>query len=264
MSIFELMNYFWFRNENEPCSLSEMALYHYFLFEANRQHWVMPFKVSTQMIQARLNTSKQNVMKAREALMKRGLINYSKGEGKGKPALYTLHLDAPENKETLSQQLSQPLTQKLPHELTRPLPTTLTSTLPLSDIKDENTQNVEKKKDSIPSPSSSDKVVLTLSELREKLLSDEPWQLNLSERLAGIGINLSGDSLKGKIKEFFDERKGKGVTEKEESDCREHVFNWIRYHANKKINYGQDSSSQSKGGRVEISANRPEDYKGTC
>lgn len=196
MSIFELMNYFWFRNENEPCSLSEMALYHYFLFEANRQHWVMPFKVSTQMIQARLNTSKQNVMKAREALMKRGLINYSKGEGKGKPALYTLHLDAPENKETLSQQLSQPLTQKLPHELTRPLPTTLTSTLPLSDIKDENTQNVEKKKDSIPSPSSSDKVVLTLSELREKLLSDEPWQLNLSERLAGIGINLSGDSLK--------------------------------------------------------------------
>lgn len=256
MSIFELMNYFWFRNENEPCSLSEMALYHYFLFEANRQHWVMPFKVSTQMIQARLNTSKQNVMKAREALMKRGLINYSKGEGKGKPALYTLHLDAPENKETLSQQLSQPLTQKLPHELTRPLP--------LSDIKDENTQNVEKKKDSIPSPSSSDKVVLTLSELREKLLSDEPWQLNLSERLAGIGINLSGDSLKGKIKEFFDEQKGKGVTEKEESDCREHVFNWIRYHANKKINYGQDSSSQSKGGRVEISANRPEDYKGTC
>ena len=264
MSIFELMNYFWFRNENEPCSLSEMALYHYFLFEANRQHWVMPFKVSTQMIQTRLNTSKQNVMKAREALMKRGLINYSKGEGKGKPALYTLHLDAPENKETLSQQLSQPLTQKLPHELTRPLPTTLTSTLPLSDIKDENTQNVEKKKDSIPSPSSSDKVVLTLSELREKLLSDEPWQLNLSERLAGIGINLSGDSLKGKIKEFFDEQKGKGVTEKEESDCREHVFNWIRYHANKKINYGQDSSSQSKGGRVEISANRPEDYKGTC
>ena len=256
MSIFELMNNFWFRNENEPCSLSEMALYHYFLFEANRQHWVMPFKVSTQMIQARLNTSKQNVMKAREALMKRGLINYSKGEGKGKPALYTLHLDAPENKETLSQQLSQPLTQKLPHELTRPLP--------LSDIKDENTQNVEKKKDSIPSPSSSDKVVLTLSELREKLLSDEPWQLNLSERLAGIGINLSGDSLKGKIKEFFDEQKGKGVTEKEESDCREHVFNWIRYHANKKINYGQDSSSQSKGGRVEISANRPEDYKGTC
>ena len=256
MSIFELMNYFWFRNENEPCSLSEMALYHYFLFEANRQHWVMPFKVSTQMIQARLNTSKQNVMKAREALMKRGFINYSKGEGKGKPALYTLHLDAPENKETLSQQLSQPLTQKLPHELTRPLP--------LSDIKDENTQNVEKKKDSIPSPSSSDKVVLTLSELREKLLSDEPWQLNLSERLAGIGINLSGDSLKGKIKEFFDEQKGKGVTEKEESDCREHVFNWIRYHANKKINYGQDSSSQSKGGRVEISANRPEDYKGTC
>ena len=264
MSIFELMNYFWFRNENEPCSLSEMALYHYLLYEANRQHWTMPFKVSTQMIQARLNTSKQNVMKAREALMKRGLISYSKGEGKGKPAIYTLHLGTPDDSKDPSQQLSQPLTQKLSHELTQPLPATLTPTLPLSNIKDENTEYVEKKEVGSPSPPSSDKVVLTLSELREKLLSDESWQFNLSERLAGIGINFSGDSLKGKIKEFFDEQKGKGVTEKDESDCREHVFNWIRYHANKKINYGQDSSSQSKGGRVEISANRPEDYKGTC
>ena len=264
MSIFELMNYFWFRNENEPCSLSETALYHYLLFEANRQHWVVPFKVSTQMIQARLNTSKQNVMKAREALMKRGLISYSKGEGKGKPAIYTLHLGTPDDSKDPSQQLPQPLTQKLSHELTQPLPATLTPTLPLSNIKDENTEYVEKKEVGSPSPPSSDKVVLTLSELREKLLSDEFWQFNLSERLAGIGINLSGDSLKGKIKEFFDEQKGKGVTEKEESDCREYVFNWINYHTNKRNNYGQNSRSESKGGRTEISANRPEDYKGTC
>ena len=264
MSIFELMNYFWFRNENEPCSLSEMALYHYLLFEANRQRWATPFKVSTQMIQARLNTSKQNVMKAREALMKRGLISYSKGEGKGKPALYTLYLVTSDGSKALPRQLSQPLTQELAQELTQLLPVTLTPTLPLSNIKDENTEYVEKKDSVPPSPPSSNKVVLTLPELREKLLSDEPWQLDLSKRLAGIGINLSGDSLKGKIKEFFDEQQGKGITEKEEADCRKYVFNWISYHTNKRNSYGQNSRSESKGGRTEISANRPEDYKGTC
>ena len=90
MGIYDHMNHFWFENENNPCSLSESVLYFYLLYEANRQHWVTPFKVSTQMLVARLNTSKQNVIKAREGLRKRGLIGFSKGEGKGKPALYTL------------------------------------------------------------------------------------------------------------------------------------------------------------------------------
>ena len=73
MGIYDYMNHFWFENENDPCSLSEGVLYFYLLYEANRQHWASPFKVSTQMLAARLNTSKQNVMKARDGLRKRGL-----------------------------------------------------------------------------------------------------------------------------------------------------------------------------------------------
>lgn len=264
MNIFELMNYFWFRNENEPCSLSEMALYHYLLYEANRQHWATPFKVSTQMIQARLNTSKQNVMKAREGLMKRGLITYSKGEGKGKPALYTLLLHASEIKAEQTQPLSQQLTQQMTPALTQPLTTLLTQPLPPSNNKDDNTECVAKKEAEPPSPSLSNKVVLTLAELRDKLLGDGPWLLDLSRRLAIVGINLIGDNLKGKIIEFFEEQQSKGVTEKEETDCRNYVYNWIRYHSNKKVNYGQDSRNESKVGRNQISTNRPEDYEGTC
>ena len=109
MSIYDYMNHFWFENENDPCSLSEGVLYFYLLYEANRQHWVKPFKVSTQMLVARLNTSKQNVMKAREGLKKRGLIDYSKGEGKGKPALYTL-IFSDEQPLQLPQPMTQPLT----------------------------------------------------------------------------------------------------------------------------------------------------------
>lgn len=263
MSIFELMNYFWFNNENDPCSLSEMALYHYLLYEANRQHWSTPFKVSTQMIQARLNTSKQNVMKAREALMKRGLISYSKGEDKGKPALYTLHLSTSDDSKEPSQQLSQPLTQELTSELTQALPATLTPTLPLSNIEENNTKHIEKREVGTSSLPSSDKDVLTLSELRMKLLNDNPWLHDLLERLAVVGINLSGDSLKGKIIEFFDEQQKKGITHKEETDCRKYVFNWIRYY-NKNNNHGQDSGNEGKTGQTEISANRPADYKGAC
>ena len=134
MGIYDYMNHFWFENENDPCSLSEGVLYFYLLYEANRQHWVTPFKVSTQMLAARLNTSKQNVMKARDGLRKRGLINFSKGEGKGKPALYTLSSTSTD--EEMSQTL--PLSQTLTLELTKSLPPKLSQSLPHSNIKEES------------------------------------------------------------------------------------------------------------------------------
>ena len=127
MSIYDYMNHFWFQNENDPCSLSEIALYSYLQYEANRQHWVSPFKVSTQMLMARLNTSKQNVMKAREGLKKRGLIDFTKGEGKGKPALYTFCLT--NTNENVEQ--TQPLSQLLTPKLTKPLTPALPQTLPI-------------------------------------------------------------------------------------------------------------------------------------
>ena len=144
MGIYDYMNHFWFENENDPCSLSESVLYFYLLYEANRQHWVTPFKVSTQMLVARLNTSKQNVMKAREGLRKRRLIGFSKGEGKGKPALYTLTLT--NIGEGVSQTL--PLSQTMTPELTDLLPPKLSQTLPHSNNKEENNkEEVKEEKD---------------------------------------------------------------------------------------------------------------------
>ena len=183
MSIFDLMNYFWLRNENEPCSLSEIALHNYLLFEANRQHWVMPFKVCTQMIQARLNTSKQNVMKARDGLARKGIINFTKGDGKGKPALYTLLLGFPSGKPD-TQLLPQTLSQPLPQTLTQSLTDELTQTLPPSKIKEEKTQYFADKKATRSPSQSFSKVVLSLPDLQEKLLKDEQWLLDLKQRLA--------------------------------------------------------------------------------
>ena len=251
MSIYDYMNHFWFENENDPCSLSEATLYFYLLYEANRQHWVKPFKVSTQMLVARLNTSKQNVMKAREGLKKRGLIDYSKGEGKGKPALYTLNLS---DEQPL--QLPQPMTQPLTGSLACKLP----QSLPHSNIKEEN--NKEKvKEDNSSSPNSN--IVLTLSELRAKLLNDNSWQHDLSSQLAKNGINLNAEALRKELSGFFDMLEQKGCKGKEEADCRQYAFNWINYnHKNK--NHGKESKYNGKAGSAEISANRPEDYNGVC
>jgi biotin operon repressor len=221
------------------------------LYEANRQHWASPFKVSTQMLAARLNTSKQNVMKARDGLRKRGLIDFSKGEGKGKPALYTLCLS-----EEQSQSLSQLMTQQLTESLASELP----QSLPHSNIKEENTtKEVGEEKQS---PSSNSKVVLTLSELMEKLLNDNSWLLGLSERLAKNKIILNGEELKDKVREFFSEQEHKGCKGKEEADCREYVFNWIKYKY--KNYYGNESKCNGQISTIKIEANRPEDYTGYC
>lgn len=253
MSIYDYLIYFWLKNEYDQCSLSEIALYFCLLHEANRQHWASPFKASTQMLMARLATSKSNIMKARESLMRRGLISYVKGDGKGKPALYTLHLSSAED-DGQSQELPQPLTQMITPVMTQQV----TQKLPLPYNKEDSINAVRKE---TPSPSQSNKE-LTLDELQEKLLADTEWMNGLSKRLTVVGIHLSCDNLKGKINEFFDDLRARKVTKKEETDCRNHVFNWIRYR--NKNNYGQERKCESKVGRAQISDNRPEDYKGAC
>ena len=256
MGIYDYMNHFWFENENDPCSLSESVLYFYLLYEANRQHWVTPFKVSTQMLVARLNTSKQNVMKAREGLRKRRLIDFSKGEGKGKPALYTFCLaNTNENVEQ-----TQPLSQLLTPKLTKPLTPALPQTLPHSNIKEESNKEEVREEKQFPSPNS--KNVLSLSELREKLLNDDPWLCELSDKLAKKKIILDQESLKDEINAFFLEQESKGCKGKEETDCRSYVYNWVKYKY--RNNYGKESKCDCKTGAVRIEANRPEDYTGLC
>ena len=259
MSIYDFLMLFWLRNEYDQCSLSEVALYFCLLHEANRQHWVSPFKVSTQMLTARLGTSKQNVMKARDSLMRRGLINYVKGDGKGKPAMYTLLLGSMEINEQ-PQALPQPLPNKTTSGFTQPLTEALPQAVPLLNIKEESIL-VEKKKKIDSSHHPLHNNVLTLDKLQEMILADNEWQNDLQKRLSDAGVHLSCDGLKGKINEFFDDLRSRKVSHKDEADCRNHVFNWIRYH-NKNNDYGQDSRSECV--RAEISDNRPEDYKGYC
>ena len=146
MNTNDFMSRFWFQNQYDPCSPSETALYHYLLFEAERQQWTMPFRVPTQMAMTYTGISKQGVNDARESLRKRGFITYSKGEGKGRPALYSLvHSDTDGlhtqqyRRVTASQNVTDSKTQKMPENVTRQLP--LEPTQELSrEIAHESTQ----------------------------------------------------------------------------------------------------------------------------
>ncbi len=128
MNIVNYMNYFWLSNQYDPCSPSETALYHYLLFEAERQQWAMPFRVPTQMAMTYTGISKQGVNDARESLRKRGFITYSKGEGKGRPAQYSLvHNDTDDihtqqyRRITASQNVTDSKTRKMTEDVTQQL-----------------------------------------------------------------------------------------------------------------------------------------------
>ena len=136
----------------------------------------------------------------------------------------------------------------------------LPQSLPHSNIKEENNKEEVREEKQIPSPNS--KNVLSLSELREKLLNDDPWLCGLSDKLAKNKIILDQESLKDEINAFFSEQESKGCKGKEEADCRNYVYNWIKYKY--RNNYGKESKCDGKTGAVRIEANRPEDYTGLC
>lgn len=255
MNIFEQLNVFWEKNEFNPCSLSEISLYFYLLYESNRQHWVSPFKVSTQILAARLCSSKQNVIKARDGLMEKGLISFTKGYGKGAPALYKF---LSSGNDMQSQELTKLLSQTITQELTQKVTDTLPLTLSPSNNKEKNIYYEKKNEKAIVSPPLNKK--LTIEELQTILINDTEWQTELTKLLSDAGINLGETNLKRKIEDFFNYLRIKQVSHKELVDCRIHFLNWIKY---KKKKYGTESNDNKIGG-AQITNNRPEDYQGAC
>ena len=92
----------------------------------------------------------------------------------------------------------------------------LPQSLPHSNIKEENNKE-EAKEDNSPTPNSN--IVLTLSELKGKLMNDSSWQQYLSSQLAKNGINLNAEALSKELQDFFDMLDHKGCKGKEEADC---------------------------------------------
>ena len=289
MNIVNYMNHFWFQNQYDPCSPSETALYHYLLFEAERQQWAMPFRIPTQMVMTYTGISRQGVKDARESLRKRGFITYSKGEGKGRPALYSLvhnntnelHTqqyrcitasqsvtDSKTQKmtEDVTQQLSSGPTQELSQELTHESTQTETQESTLTDTQDLPQELIPELPHEAPlynAPESTQGSAqslpqkLPLSELRTILLNDTSWHDEMIRQLANDGISIDHTVLTRRIAGFLDWQEKQGVLERAETDCRSHILNSIRKGCLKKLQtYGQPQLAES-GQNATGSASQP-------
>ena len=125
MNLYELFSLFWRDNGYRAFSKTETILYFYLLNMANSARWQMPFTGYTERISADLQTTKQNIVKARAGLQQRGLISFTAGTGKENPPLYTI-IDR-------TSQLSVPLSENLSVKMSVPLS-------PIN-IKDKNRNN---------------------------------------------------------------------------------------------------------------------------
>ena len=73
-----------------PMPASEIAMFAYLVNECNKRYWQMPFACSTTRISDDLRVSRQTVITAREHLVQRNLISFTKGKSRHLSSTYML------------------------------------------------------------------------------------------------------------------------------------------------------------------------------
>lgn len=241
--IYDYINRFWSEAERSPFNPTEVALYHYLLYEANRLRWEMPFACHTAILCVRLSTTKQNISKARQHLKERGVIDFQAGTGIRTPAHYSLTLQTP---------------RQLPQQVTPQLSRELTVQLTHSNIEDKDKY---KDKNIINSQPARDDSYKSLEELESILLADTAWQEQITGLLAKRENNtVNADRLCGYIRDFFDEQKIGENGQRDESDCRSHFYHWIVKQLNSN-RYGTKRKSAAYSD-ADVTAVSAGDYEG--
>lgn len=223
MNLYELFSLFWRDNGYRAFSKTETILYFYLLNMANSARWQMPFTGYTERISADLQTTKQNIVKARAGLQQRGLISFTAGTGKENPPLYTI-IDR-------TSQLSVPLS-------------------PIN-IKDKNRNN-----NNIHNVSNGK---LELDELEMILANDAAW---LDSVILQRGSDIDRETVLEYLKMFIAEQKMKSSDKREIIDIQKHFRNWLNIKMNYRLKHERAESKRVNSGRraTEITATSPEDY----
>ena len=194
----------------------------------------MPFTGYTERISADLQTTKQNIVKARAGLQQRGLISFTAGTGKENPPLYTI-IDR-------TSQLSVPLSENLSVKMSVPLS-------PIN-IKDKNRNN------NIHNVSNGK---LELDELEMILANDAAW---LDSVILQRGSDIDRETVLEYLKMFIAEQKMKSSDKRGIIDIQKHFRNWLNIKMNYRLKHERAESKRVNSGRraTEITATSPEDY----
>lgn len=250
VNIYELITAFWRENDYEPFSTAEIALFFFLVGKSNSRHWKMPVKCPTSVACHAIKVSKQTAMNAREALRKRGIIRYTKGNGNAKAPGYTIITDPKE----WTDELTGGKTDSHTDNQTIGKTDSKTNGLTIYNIKDENMKDII----SLNNTEAGKK--LGVDELEKMFLADAAWQSSI---LSLLSYSLPDDGLKKQIENFFNHLRCQGINVREEKDCRNHFYNWIRKQSNNRRNgiYKQQDTDKRRGSDVTAASAR--DYDGT-
>ena len=200
VNIYELLHAFWEKNEYEPFSVSEIAMFFFLLDRANSRHWQMPVRCPTSVVCQSLKISKQTVVTSRSKLQSRGLISFSEGKGNSSTPYYSIITDTSHWTDGLTDTFTDNLTDSLTDGLT---------TL---NIEDNKNQNKDIKSSNVKGQSK----LLSLDELEKIFISDEDWKEEIIESIPA----LTPDELNRQISFFFQRLRLNGEDKREEKDCR--------------------------------------------
>lgn len=253
-NVYELITAFWRENDYEPFSTAEIALFFFLVGKCNGRHWKMPVKCPTSVACHAIKVSKQTAMNAREALRKRGIIRYTKGTGNANAPGYTIITDPKKWTDELTIDKTDRLTDNHTVGKTESPTVSETDNLTIYNIKDENM------KDKISFNNTDGGEKLSLDELEKMFLADTAWQSSI---LPLLSHPLSDDGLKKQIENFFNHLRCQGMNEREEKDCRNHFYNWIRKQSKNRRNGIDKQQDTDKRRGSDVTAASARDYDGT-
>ncbi|WP_289765122.1 hypothetical protein [uncultured Bacteroides sp.] len=237
MTYIELLNRFWHANKTERFSIGERELYYYLLNECNKNYWYMPVSCPTSVICTVTGLNKQTLMRARDNLKKRGLIDYTEGIQNSKAPTYIIIMDKDEF-------VTANVTGCV----------TATKTASVTSNKD---------KDNIITDKSRLNDFLSIDELERKLTEDTVWQNHILSYLSNSGTTIDVSILQKFLQDFFSYLRICGYDRREEKECRSHFFNKLTkeyLNSQKHKRYDNKQSNNDKRRGIEVKDVTPRDY----
>lgn len=266
VNFYDINRAFWKENAYEPFPASATAMFFFLLDLANGRYWKMPVQCGTTTMMYALKLSKQTVLDSRSLLQTRGLIQFSKGTGKGNPPLFIIETDPGRWKERSAdytrhtlESTDEPTESKtLGQTEGKTDDQTVGPTLyNMEDKKIKNSKSSINKKD--------DGKILKIDELEGIFLSDVEWLETLVRSFSTMA-QVDREGMKEYVRDFFLSLRGRGMNEREEKECRTHCFNWVRQKiTNQKKQKTNDDNRQNQIDRrrgAGITAVSPREYEG--
>ena len=182
----------------------------------------MPFKYKTESISTQLGISRNNILRAREGLRRRGMISFVSGKGHNTPVLYSIIYRIPNGTQEVAQNDTVCVTENGALSVTQ--------------------YNI-KEKDSDKDNSIENKGILMSLEKLESILSgDSLWHTQL---LSGLSVEISQSELRELLKTFFVYQKKKWHKEREIDKVKKHFQNWLNQKLNSRKEYGTYKPEQN-------------------